>query len=208
MIYKTKADGNKFKELRKNIGLTQSEVAQKLNIEFSAVSKWERNISIPDQSILPKIAELYNTTIEFLLTGKENLTQLPKKIKIPVLGAIPAGMPIEAIENIIDWEEITPEMASLGELFALQVKGDSMLPRICEGDIVVVKQQDYADSGDTVVVYVNGYEATLKRIRVDDNGIYLIPNNPAYETKFYSKKEVVSLPVRIYGKVIELRGKL
>lgn len=76
MIYKTKADGNRYKELRKKTGLTQKGVASLLNLEFSAISKWERGLAIPDQSNLPKIAELYNTTTDYLLTGKEPETQL------------------------------------------------------------------------------------------------------------------------------------
>jgi len=206
-VYKTKSN-NIYKQLREQANLSQEEVAHLLNMKRGAVSTWECGKSIPDQALLPKIAELYGTSVDHLLTGKEAEIKPPKKFKIPVLGSIPAGIPIEAIENIIDWEEITPEMASLGELFGLRVKGDSMLPRIFDGDIVIVKQQDYADNGDTVVVYVNGYEATLKKIKIDDTGMYLIPNNPAYAAKFYSKTEVQNLPVRIYGKVIELRGKI
>lgn len=207
MIYKTIADGNLFKELRKKIGLSQIEVAKILNIQSSAVSKWERNKSIPDQGILPEVAKLYNTTTDYLLTGKDNIKSKTTGIKIPVLGSIPAGIPIEAIEDIIDWEEITPDMALNGEYFGLKVKGNSMTPRICNGDVVIVKKQEDVESGDIVIVYINDYEATLKQIKFDEHGLYLIPINPAYKTQFFSKKEVISLPIKICGKVVELRAK-
>lgn len=83
-----------------------------------------------------------------------------------------------------------------------------MEPRIREGDVVIVRRQEEAETGDTVVVLVNGDSATVKRIKIEPNGIALIPNNPAYDTRFYSAAEVELLPVRIIGKVVELRGKL
>ena len=123
------------------------------------------------------------------------------------LGEIRAGLPAFADENIIDYEEIPEEMAKSGEFFGLKVKGDSMLPRIVEGDVVIVKKQNTADNGDICVVLVNGDEATLKKVKFADNGIMLIPNNQNYETMFYSKKQIQELPVEIVGKVVELRGK-
>lgn len=185
-----------IKQELKNRKMTYEDLSKISNIPVSTLMK-----ILSGHTSNPRL-DTINAMTNALFMNSNN------KIRIPVLGAIPAGVPIEAIENIIDWEEITPEMANLGELFALRVKGDSMLPRIIEGDVVIVKQQDYADNGDTVVVYVNGYEATLKKIKFSDAGIYLIPNNPAYEAKFFTKAEVQTLPVRIYGKVIELRGKI
>ena len=129
-------------------------------------------------------------------------------IKIPVLGSIQAGIPIEAVEDILDYEEITPELAETGEFFALRVKGRSMEPRIMEGDVVIVRCQDDAENGDIVVALVNGNEATVKRLKKQDNGIMLFPNNPEFEPMFYSCREIDELPVRIQGKVVELRGKL
>ena len=98
-------------------------------------------------------------------------------------------------------------MASQGEHFALKIKGQSMEPRIFEDDVVIVKKQDDCDSGDIAVVLVNGNEATVKRIKKRPEGLMLIPNNPAYEPMFYSNEEIENLPVRIIGKVVELRGK-
>ena len=131
-----------------------------------------------------------------------------KGVRIPVLGSVAAGIPIEAIQDIVDYEEIDADMAAAGEYFGLRIKGSSMEPRIREGDVVIVRRQEEAETGDTVVVLVNGDSATVKRIKIEPNGIALIPNNPAYDTRFYSAAEVELLPVRIIGKVVELRGKL
>ena len=127
---------------------------------------------------------------------------------VPVLGDVAAGIPIEAVENIVDYEEIDTAMASNGKYYGLRIKGRSMEPRIREGDVVIVRQQEDADTGDTAVVLVNGESATVKRIKKEpDGGLWLLPNNPAYDPQHYSPAEVAEKPVRIIGKVVELRGK-
>ena len=131
-----------------------------------------------------------------------------KGVTINVLGRVAAGIPIEAIEEIIDTEEITEELARTGNFFGLQIHGNSMEPRIYEGDVVIVRQQDDADSGDVVIAMINGDDATCKRLRKYRDGIELIPNNPSYEPMFFSNDEIMTKPVKIIGKVVELRGKL
>lgn len=85
--------------------------------------------------------------------------------KIPVLGTIPAGIPIEAVEEILDYEEIPQEWATQGEYFGLKVKGNSMEPRIMNGDVVICRKQSDAESGNVCVIMVNGNDATLKQIK-------------------------------------------
>ncbi len=126
---------------------------------------------------------------------------------INVYGNIAAGIPIEAIEDIIDQEEITAEMAETGEYIALKVKGSSMEPRIMNGDVVIIKLQKTIENGEIAAVLVNGNDVTLKQIKKEDNGLWLIPFNSAFQHLFYSKKECAELPVRILGKMVELRAK-
>ena len=116
-------------------------------------------------------------------------------------------MPVEAIEDIYDYEDITPEMAEHGEFFALKVRGDSMSPRMLEGDIVIVRKQSDCDNGDIAIVLVNGYDATIKKIKKSENGIALIPLNTAYDPLFYTNEEILLKPVTIIGKVVEQRRK-
>ena len=161
---------------------------------------------------LSKIASYFGVSVDYLL-GNESVSDGPPAPSrpgskwIPVLGKVAAGTPIEAVEDILDYEEIDAQTAASGEHFALQIKGQSMEPRIKDGDVVIVRRQDDCDSGDIAVVLVNGDEATVKRIKKEPAGIMLIPSNPSYEPKFYSNDEILSLPVRIIGKVIELRAK-
>lgn len=130
-----------------------------------------------------------------------------KGVWIPVYGNIAAGIPIEAIEDIIDQEEISAELAATGEYIALRVKGSSMNPRIMDGDVVIIKRQETIESGEIAAVMVNGNDVTLKQVKLEDNGLWLIPFNSAFPHKFYSKKECAELPIRILGKMVELRAK-
>lgn len=126
---------------------------------------------------------------------------------INVLGRVAAGIPIEAIEEVIDTEEITEEMARTGDFFGLKIKGDSMIPNICDGDVVIVRKQDDAENGEIVIATVNGTDATCKRLRKYNGGIELIANNPTYRPLDFSNQEVLEKPVKIIGKVVELRRK-
>lgn len=192
--------------LRKEKGLTQEKVAQYLNTVHSSYNRMENNdIEKISSEYLKKLSTLYNVSIDYLL-GQEN-NKKERGIQIPVLGTIPAGIPIEAIEEILDYEEIPQSMAQKGDFFGLKVRGDSMAPRIQNGDIVIVRKQETAESGDICVVMVNGFDATLKQIKRDYNGISLVPFNPDYKPMFYSNKDIEELPIKIIGKVVELRGK-
>jgi len=165
---------------------------------------WERGASQPDNNLLQALADYFHVTTDYLL-GRDRPS---KGVKIPVLGRVQAGIPIEAVEDVIDYEEITPEMAAQGEYFALQIRGDSMAPRIREGDVVIVRKQSAVENGDVAVVLVNGEDATVKRFFQTEQGVKLLSSNPAYEPLFYTASEVKSLPVVVIGKVVELRGKM
>lgn len=199
----------RLKSLRAERKMSQKELATRVFVSPQAISKWERGEATPNPETVVLLAEIFGVSTDNLLGASTFASSLNarKGVNIPVLGTVVAGIPIEAVEDILDYEEITPELATTGEFFALQVKGSSMEPRIKEGDVVIVRKQSDADTGDTVVVLVNGDEATIKKLRKGDKGITLIPNNPAYEPLYYSCDEIKALPVAIVGKVIELRAK-
>ena len=207
------AFAEKLKELRQQKGMTQSELAKLLKMQRSTLGMYETGKREPNFETLNMFANFFNVDMNTLMdmnnTSNQNPSSPVRSIKIPVLGTVVAGVPLEAIENIIGWEEISPAMAATGEHFALRIKGTSMEPRICEGDIVVVRKQEDIESGDTAIVLINGGEATVKKVKKTEEGIMLIANNMAvYSPHFYSNKEIEELPVRIIGKVVELRGKL
>ena len=196
-----------LKVFRKKMGLTQADVADHLGIDRSTYAKYETGQSEPNFDMLQKISLLFGTSIDVLINGNAAPTSTGGKW-IPVLGDVAAGIPIEAIEDIVDYEEIDAALAATGDFFGLRIKGSSMEPRIREDDVVIVRKQDDADTGDTAVVMVNGDSATVKRIKKEPDGsIVLIPNNPAYDAQHFSPAEIVDKPVHIIGKVVELRGK-
>lgn len=193
-----------LKTLRKKHGLTQADLAAALDMSKSVISMYESGQRLPSFEVLEALADYYNVSLS-ALRGETAATSL----RIPVLGTIPAGIPIEAIEDIIDWEEIPASMQKGGrEYFALLVRGDSMYPRYEEGDILIVRKQDTCESGDDCIVMVNGNDATFKRVRLGENTLTLQPINPQYEIKTFTAKEIETLPVRILGVVVELRRKV
>ena len=126
---------------------------------------------------------------------------------IPVLGRVAAGYGKEAVEEVIGQIEISPTMASKGEFFGLLIKGDSMIPTLYDGDTVIVERTDDAESGDLVIALVNGSDATCKRLQKYAEGIALIPQNPVYEPLRFTESEIDTTPVKILGKVVEMRRK-
>ena len=145
-----------------------------------------------------------------LVPTLESKIEIPVGIRIPVLGTIPAGIPLEAIEDILDWEEIPAAWGSGDrQYFGLRVKGDSMYPRYLEGDTVILRKETTCESGDDCAVLVNGEEATLKQVMIKGDGsLELRPTNPAYPPRIYSPAEIESIPVQIIGVVVELRRKI
>lgn len=194
--------------LRNERGVRQSDIAEHLGISRTAYIKYEHGDSEPSLENLAKIADYYGVTVDFVI-GKSNSRTgaIPKGVLIPVLGDVQAGLPMEAVENIIDYEEIPESMARSGEYFGLRIRGASMEPRFTEGDVVIVRKQSTIETGEIGVVLVNGDSATIKKIKRSAAGITLIPTNPAFEPMFYDNEEIRDLPVTIVGKVVELRAK-
>lgn len=188
---------------------TQREIAHAIDVSPQTFNTWCQGIAIPRMGKVQRLADYFNIGKSDLIDDKPiNFSESATKgIKINVLGRVAAGIPIEAIENIIDTEEISEELARTGDFFGLQIHGDSMEPKISDGDIVIVRQQEDAESGDIVIATVNGDEATCKRLRKYRDGIELVANNPTYEPLFFSNEDIINKPVRIIGRVVELRAK-
>ena len=192
-----------LKILRERKKITQQQLADKLEISRSTIGMYENGSREPDFETLELIADFFNVNMDRLIG---NLNPADKRM-IPVLGYVKAGLPIESVENILDYEEISEEMARQGEYFALKIKGDSMEPRMREGDVVIVKKQNIVNNGEIAVVLVNGNDATVKKFFKYDSGINLISFNPNYEPFTYTPEQVNELPVQVIGRVVELRAK-
>lgn len=197
-----------LRTIRKSKGLSQAKMAEILCISPQAYSNYETGKRKPSSETLIKIANLYGVSVDYLL-GKKPQTEHGETRIIPLLGAVPAGTPIEAIEDVEEYIDIYPRFVKHGELFALRVQGDSMEPDLRTGDIAIIEKQDYIDNGDIAVVRVNGDDdVTLKRVKINTRGLMLIPSNPAYDPVFFDSDQVSTLPVTIIGKVIEIRRRL
>ena len=204
--------GNNIKRARELKGLTQDELAKRMGYKSrSTIARIENGDNDVSQSKLKKFADILDVSIDFLLDDGNKKLQIPhaRGIRIPILGRVVAGIPLEAITDIEGYEEITPKMASLGEYFALRIKGHSMEPQILDNDVVICKCQSDVESGDIAIILVNGDEATCKQIKKSPEGVTLIGFNPlVYPPHFYSNKEIEELPVNVIGKVVELRRSL
>lgn len=200
--------GENIKQARMKAQISQDELAKRLGYKSrSTIAKIESGENDLTQKKVAAFAKALNVSIDFLMDGNGNENN-SQGVRIPVLGRIVAGIPLEAIEEIEDYEEIPRKMAASGEFFALRIKGRSMEPKLMEGDIVIVRKQEDVDSGDTAIVLVNGDEATVKQIKKTETGIMLIGFNvDVYQPHFYSNEQIETLPVRIIGKVVESRHK-
>ncbi|WP_443872310.1 LexA family protein [Megasphaera sp.] len=201
--------GQRITKLRKEKDLQQKEVAEAIGMNRIILNRIELGKRPLRDDEAVALADYFHVTTDYLLKGKvSEQNHSSRGVRIPVLGRVVAGIPIEAVEEILDYEEITPELAATGEFFALKIRGHSMEPRMMEGDVVIVRKQEDVESGDVAIVLVNGNEATVKRVKKQEEGITLIATNTSvYEPHFYSNKEIKTLPVQILGKVVELRGK-
>ena len=194
--------GNNIKKLRETYKLTQADLGKIAGVSDKAVWTWENGTAEPRMGAIQKIADYFGIPKATLIDGSETVTH-PNRI--PVLGSVPAGIPIEAIEDIIDWEDIPIEWTSSGyEYFGLKVKGDSMYPKYLEDDTIIVRRQDDCESGQDCIVYVNGFDATLKKIVKKPDCIILQPLNPVYDPKLYDYNDEEN-PVIIAGVVVEIR---
>ena len=149
------------------------------------------------------ISNLYLDNIENIDPGSET-------IKIPILGVIKAGIPIEAQENVIGYTDI-PKKWTKGnkKFFGLKVSGNSMIPNYQDGDTVIFESTTEFNNGDDCVVMINGSDCTFKKVAKTDEGLLLQPYNIAeFELKFYSKEDVINLPVYIVGVAKEYRRKI
>ena len=218
---------DRIRMLCKEKGVTVTGTEMELGFARGSLCKIDKNK--PSMERLQKLADYFKVEVDWLVGASEyrtkremlqhfdDITDIPalrseifrleRGSQIPVLGEVAAGQPIFAEEKYIDYEEISEKMAKSGTFFGLRIKGDSMSPRISEGDTVIVRQQEDAESGDVVIVLINGDTATCKRLMKYAEGITLLSFNPTYEPMTFSNKEILEKPIKIIGKVVENRQK-
>lgn len=205
---------NKLKELRIKNGELQEETGKIIGVSGRAIGNYETGKRRMSPEIVLKLARHFGVTTDYLL----GIDTIKKSTIISVYGTIPAGVPMEMIEDILDTEEIDEYMLRGGkEYFGLRVKGNSMYPDYLDGDTIILEKVDDCESGQDCVVMVNGNNGTFKKVIKNkvEQSIKLQPINTIldkngnflYEPITFSKDEIENLPVRIIGRVVELRRK-
>lgn len=222
--------GDLIKQYRTANKLSLREFASRCGLSHTYISALEKNIDprtgkpiAPTLDTVKYVAKGMNISIEEILKALDGQQEFVVNQDLPsvhknnsvsssaivfVYGNIPAGIPMECIEDIIDTEEIPTDMLKGGkQYFGLKVKGNSMEPEYLDGDTLILEKADDCENGDDCVVMVNGNDGTFKRVFKNENGIILQPLNPSYSPIVYSNEQIEKLPVRIIGIVEEIRRK-
>lgn len=200
-----------------NANMIPQELANASGVSKASISQYLNGSHCPSNISSGKMAKILNVNPVWLM-GFDVPMQLQNKdasnkstqknLTIDVLGHVAAGIPIEAITDIVDQEEISEDLAKTGEFFGLRIQGNSMEPDIHNGDTVIVKKQNDAETNEIVIALVNGNDGVCKRLKKYAESIALVSINPDYEPMYFNQEEVDTTPVRIIGKVVELRRKL
>ena len=196
---------NNIKALRKQARLSQLELAELCGVHQTAVSQWEQGRTNPDIDMLVALSQIFHTSIGAVL----GLDTPDDPVMIPVKGFVQAGqMTFIEDEDICEFVAISPDLARRGDYCALRVKGHSMYPMFHDEDIVIVRVQSEVEDNDIVVAIEGRENATLKRLKIQKNGILLMAENPEYESLFYTKEQAARLPLTFFGKAVEIRREI
>ena len=207
--------GERIRDLRKQAGYTQSEFIDILKKEYNLkadrvmLSKWECSKQCPHIETLKCIANALGVSLDYLNGLEENPKAIIKNItqlhetQMPMYGNIACGSPIECNTDF-DIETLSGNIVN-GD-FCVVAKGDSMInARIFEGDIVTIRRQSVVENGEIAAVAI-GDEATLKRVYYIENGIMLVPENPAYKPMVFTGEECQN--VIVLGKAVSMQTRL
>lgn len=214
--------GEIIKKYRKENNLSLRAFASKCGLSYTYISMLEKNIDYrtgkpisPTLDSVKYISNAMNIPIDDLLKMlddeqefKLNEDVLPNNLNvIPILGTVKAGYDWLAEENVVDYVTLKENIPNIKEYYALKITGDSMLPLLSEGDLVIVHDQDDVESGQTAVILINGEEATVKKVVKTNEGIELHSMNPYYPVKKFTYEDMKSIPVKIIGRVKEAKIK-
>ena len=197
-----------LRQCRKQKHMSQAELASLLGVTQQAVGKWESGKSSPDPTTVAKLAEILDTTADYLLglfdpadegQTEERFFGSYVYSLIPVIGTVKAGYGALAFEE--DYGREYARVKDPSNYFYLVVRGDSMEPRIHDGDLALVHKQDTLENGDLGVLIYGEGEGTLKRYVRRGNAVVLQPFNPDYEELVLRGEELEQL--HVVGKVIK-----
>ena len=184
----------------------RNDVSRELNIPYSTLTDWYNGNIYPRIDKIQLLANYFGIQKADLVESNSNINK-----NIPILGTVKAGYNWLAEENVIgyitDENTVKSYEKNIHEYYALKVTGDSMLPLLSEGDLVIVHDQEDVESGQTAVVLINGEEATVKKVIKTNEGIELHAMNPYYPVKKFTFEDMKNIPVKIIGRVKEAKIK-
>ena len=214
--------GEIIKAYRKEHNMSMDDFAKASGMSKTYVWMLEKNINsktgkaiVPTVEFIQKAAkgmlmdfdELFDIVSDTVKTQLDDTVIGKKAVSVPVFSRMTAGTSISTIDNIRNYEEISEKLARTGKFFALKIKDNSMEPKIENSAIVIARQQEDAESGDIVIAHVNGEDAICKKLIKSKNVLCLMSLNPAYDPMIFSDEDVKKTPVKIIGKVVEIRIK-
>ena len=195
--------------------LKQVDLVTQTKLPKSSISQYLSGVREPKQKAIYLLSEVLSVEPGWLMgydvpmvesRRPANAQPLNDSCRIPLVGRVAAGQPIFDEGNIIGEVFVDPDLIAGSEnVYALKVRGDSMSPKILDGDTLIVREQSTADDGEIVIVTVNGDEGTCKKLKRYPDALALVSINPLYEPIMYTWEEVEQLPVRIVGKVLQSR---
>lgn len=196
--------GERIRARRIQVGLTADQLGDKIGKDRATIYRYENgDIGNLPLAILEPLATALGTSPTYLM-GWDIDEGFSNSVLIPIYGSIPAGIPLEAIEDIQGHVDIPTDWLKGGkEYISLEVKGDSMYPKYLDGDLVIILLQSDCESYQDCACYVNGFNVTLKTVVKGIGKIELRPYNPNYPPQTYQHPGEVS----VLGVVKELRRK-
>lgn len=203
----------KIKRRRTEMGLTLGEVAEAVGVAASTIQRYESaKIAVVKVPVLNSIAAALKVTPHWLYGDSGDLpsnafpADMTQMIRIPVIGRVAGGISCHAEENIEYYEFVQKDIIRSGDSYVyLRVVGDSMSPKIMEGDLVLVRCQPTVDSGEYAVVLIDNEDGVVKKVVIEKDCITLLSENPYYPPRAFRGEEMER--IRIFGKVIESKRK-
>lgn len=188
---------------------TRYNICNDLDFPYTTFTEWYKGNIYPRIDKIEMLANYFGIKKSDLIEERKSDNTPIVSAIVHVYGTIPAGVPMECIEDILDTEEISADMLKGGkQYFGLKIKGNSMSPTYLDGDTIILEKVDDCENGQDAVVMVNGNDGTFKRIFKNETGIILQPLNSEYEPMIYTNEQINNLPIRIIGVAREIRRKI
>lgn len=194
--------GGNIKRYRKAKGMTSEELAKRIGVSRPTVSRYESDEISISVEMVGKVAKALGVSPVELL----DLSYLdePEVVPVPTLGEVAGGPPIDALEDAYEEFSISKALAQRGTFATFKIKGDSMSPKINDGDVVLVQYGADVASGDVAICYMFDYQVTCKKIFFLDGGKVRLQayNEEVFSTKTFTKAELQEMNFQILGKVV------